>query len=57
MIEIICQGKSPGEAKAKCTVAKMILMLLTEKEISTDKTINLLNAIGGICIAESEDKE
>lgn len=53
MIEIICQGKSPSEAKAKCMVAEI---LLTEK-ISTDMTINLLNAIGGICIAETEDKE
>lgn len=51
MIEIICQGKSPSEAKAKCMVTEI---LLTEK-ISTDLTINILNAIGGICIAESED--
>ena len=57
MIEIICEGKSPGEAKTKCTVAKTILMLLTEKRISTDKTINLLNAIGGISIIESENNE
>ena len=54
MIEIICQGKSPSEAKAKCMVAEI---LLTERKISTDMTINVLNAIGGICIAESEDKE
>ena len=52
MIEIICQGKSPSEAKAKCIAAEI---LLTEKEIATDTAINILNAIGGICIAESED--
>ncbi len=58
MIEIICQGKSPSEAKAKCTVTEILLTeLLIEKKISTDMTINLLNAIGGICIAEREDKE
>ena len=55
MIEIICQGKSPSEAKAKCMVAETLLTLLTEEKISTDKTINLLNAIGGMCIAESEE--
>lgn len=54
MIEIICQGKSPSEAKVKCTVAEI---LLTEKGISTDMTINVLNAIGGIYIAKTEDKE
>lgn len=54
MIEIICRGKSPSEAKAKCMVAEI---LLTEKKISTGMTINLLNAIGGIYIAETEDKE
>lgn len=53
MIEIICQGKSPGEAKAKCMVAEI---LLTEKRISIDRAINILKAIGGICIAKSEDK-
>ena len=52
MIEIICQGKSPSEAKAKCMVAEI---LLTEKNVSTDMTIKVLNAIGGIRIAESED--
>ena len=52
MIEIICQGKSPSEVKAKCMVTEI---LLTEKEISTDLAINVLNAIGGICIAESEE--
>ena len=52
MIEIICQGKSPSEAKAKCMVAEI---LLTERKISTDMTINVLNAIGGICIAGSEE--
>ena len=52
MIEIICQGKSPSEAKVKCMAAEI---LLTEKEISTDMTINILNAIGGICIVESEE--
>ncbi len=51
MIEIICQGKSPSEAKLKCIVAEI---LLTEK-ISTDLAIKLLNAIGGINIAESEE--
>lgn len=55
MIEIICQGKSPSEAKLKCTIAKTLLTLLTEKKISTDKTINLLNAIDGMCISESEE--
>ena len=53
MIEIICQGKSPSETKAKCMVAEI---LLTEK-VSTNMAINVLNAIGGICIAESEGKE
>ena len=52
MIEIICQGKNPSEAKAKCMVAEI---LLTERIISTDMTINILNAIGGICIAEREE--
>lgn len=51
MIEIICQRKSPSEAKAKCMAAEI---LLTEREISTDVVINILNAIGGVCIAESE---
>ena len=54
MIEIICQGKSPSEAKVKCMVAKI---LLTEKIISADMTIKLLNGISGIYVAESEDKE
>jgi len=54
MLEIICQGKSPSEAKAKCTVVETLLALLTEKKISTDKAINLLNAIGGISVVESE---
>ncbi len=49
MIEIICHGKSPGEAKTKCMIAEM---LLTEKKISTDMIINVLNAIGGIYIAK-----
>ena len=58
MIEIVCQGKSPSEARAKCTVAKILLTeLLPTEKISTDTTIKLLNAIGGIQIAESEDKE
>ncbi len=50
MIEIICQGESPSEAKAKGMVAGI---LLAEK-ISTDTVINILNAIGGIYIAENE---
>lgn len=54
MIEIICQGKSPSEAKAKCMVAEM---LLTENITSTDMIINILNAISGISIAESEYKK
>lgn len=54
MIEIICRGKSPSEANAKCMVAEI---LLTEKIISADMTIKVLNGIGGIYIAESEDKE
>lgn len=54
MIEIICQGKSPSEAKAKCMATEI---LLTEEKISTDMAINVLNAIGGIYIAESEDKK
>lgn len=54
MIEIICRGKSPSEAKAKCMVAEI---LLTEKIISTDMTIKVLNGIGGIYIAESGVKE
>ena len=54
MIEIICRGKSPSEAKAKCIAAEI---LLTEEKISTDMAINVLNAIGGICIAETEGKK
>ena len=53
MIEIICQGESPSEAKAKCMVAEI---LLTEKKVSTDMIINVLNAIGGIYITESEEE-
>jgi len=49
MLEIICQGKSPSEAKAKCIVAEI---LLTEKKIATDRAIKVLNAIGGISIVE-----
>ena len=51
MIEIICRGKSPSEAKAKCLVTEI---LLTEEKISTDMKINILNAIGGIYITKSE---
>ena len=54
MIEILCQGKSPSEARLKCMVAEI---LLTEEKISTDMKINVLNAIGGVYIAESKDKE
>lgn len=58
MIEIISQGKSLSEARVKCTVAKILLTeLLPAEKISADTTINLLNAIGGISIVESEDKE
>jgi hypothetical protein len=58
MIEIISQGKSLNEAKVKCTVAKILLTdLLPAEKISADTTINMLNAIGGISIVESEDKE
>ena len=58
MIEIISQGKSPSEAKAKCTVAKILLTeLLPAEKVSIAMTVNLLNAIGGISIAESEDEE
>ena len=58
MIEIICQGKSPSEARLKCTVAKILLTeLLPAGKISEDTTVNLLNAIGGIGIVESEDKD
>lgn len=53
MIEIICQGESPSEAKVKCIAAAI---LLTEEKISTDMAINVLNVIGGIYIAESEAK-
>ena len=52
MIEIICQGKSPSEAKVKCMVAEI---LLSGKMMSTDMAISILNAIGGIYIAESEE--
>ena len=54
MIEITCRGKSPSEAKIKCMV---IEILLTDKKVSTDTAINILNAIGGICISATEDKE
>lgn len=58
MIEIICQGKSPSEARQKCTVAKILLTeLLPAKKVSIAMTVNLINAIGGISIAESENKE
>lgn len=57
MIEIICRGKSPSEAKVKRMVAEILLTEKTEKKIPTDMIINVLNAIGGIYIAESEDKE
>ena len=58
MIEIVCRGKSPSEAKAKCMVAEILLTgKLTGKKISTDMAISILNAIGGIYIAESEDKD
>jgi hypothetical protein len=58
MIEIISQGKSLNEARVKCTVAKIILTeLLPAEKISADTTVKLLNAIGGIGIVESEDKE
>lgn len=51
MIEIICRGNSPSEANVKCMVTEV---LLTEKTMSTDMMINLLNAIGGVYITESE---
>lgn len=54
MIEIICQGKSPCEAKTKCMMTEM---LLSEKNIPTDIGINILNAIGGISIADVEPLE
>lgn len=54
MIEIVCQGKSPNEAKAKCMVAEILLTELLPEKISIDTTINILNSIGGIYIAESE---
>lgn len=54
MIEIICQGKSPSEAKAKCMAAEI---LLTKAKISTDTVIHALNAIGGICITKREENE
>lgn len=57
MIEIICQGKSTNEAKAKCMVAEILLTELLPEKISTDTTINILNAIGGIYIAESEEQK
>lgn len=52
MIEILCRGKSPSEAKLKCMVAEI---LLTEEIVSIDMAINVLNAIDGIIIAESEE--
>lgn len=54
MIDITCQGKTPSEAKTKCMVTEI---LLTEKKVSTDTAINILNAIGGICISVTENKE
>lgn len=57
MIEIICQGKSPSEAKVKCTVAKIILTeLLPAEKISADMIVKILNAIGGIGIVEGEEE-
>ena len=56
MMEIICQGKSPSEARLKCTVAKILLTeLLPAEKVSIAMTVNLLNAIGGISIVESEE--
>lgn len=52
MIEIICRGKSPNEAKAKCMIVEI---LLTEKILTNDMTINVLNAIGGIYVVKSEE--
>ena len=58
MIEIIAQGKSPSEARQKCTVAKILLTeLLPAGKVSIATTVNLLNAIGGISIVESEVEE
>lgn len=58
MIEIICQGKSPSEARVKCTVAKILLTeLLPTGKVSTTTTVDLLNAIGGISIVEGEVEE
>ena len=53
MIEITCQGKSPSEAKLKCMVSEI---LLTEKIVSTDITIKLLNTIG-VYMVVTEDME
>lgn len=56
MIEIISQGKSLSEARVKCTVAKILLTeLLPAEKVSIATTVNLLNAIGGISIAEGEE--
>lgn len=58
MVEIICQGESPSEARAKCMAAKILLTeILPTEKISTDTIINILNAIGGVYITESGDKE
>jgi len=51
MIDIICLGESPSEAKAKCRMAEILL------KMSTDRAINILKAIGGIYITESEESE
>lgn len=56
MMEIICQGKSPSEARLKCTVAKILLTeLLPAEKVSTATAVDLLNAIVGISIVESEE--
>lgn len=52
MIEIVCRGKSTSEGKLKCEVTEM---LITENKIPTETVIDLLNAIGGICITEREE--
>ena len=50
MYEIISSGKSPGEAKIKGIVSKI---LLTEDNISLDMAIKIIKMIG-VCVIETE---
>ena len=54
MIEIICQGKSPSEAKLKCMVAEI---LLTDENIPINTVIRILSIMGIGVRKHKADKE